>query len=167
MRTHNLYLSTQVTSPANNLIVPVNKSNLGNVTWQVNFRELFGNDYGKYKRTVVRAQVLSETWAATNLDVTNRSGYLAVNLPSSSNSTTTLGTNLMLLYPSFSVTLDNPLAYYNVSSLADVNGVDIVRPMENQFINVMFVHNDAMTLMTTVPEYQLLLQFELSDEDDK
>lgn len=167
MRTHNLYLSTQVTSPANNLIVPVNKSNLANVTWQVNFRELFGNDYGKYKRTVVRAHLISEKWAASNTDTNTRSGYLAVNLPSSSNSTTTIGTSLMLVYPSFSVTLDQQLAYYNVSSLADVNGVDIVRPMENQFINVMFINNDAMTAMTSVPEYQLLLQFELSDEDDK
>lgn len=162
-KTYHLYLSTQVTTPANNLIVPVNVTNKANATWQIDFKSLFGNDYDKYKRVTLRAKLISETYTPTQTDHNVYSGYLAVNLPSNNISSTTLGTPVMLISPSFSTYLNAVLSCYNNSTLENAQGVDIQMPNANQFMNIMFVNNDSMTLMTTVPEYQIMFQFELSE----
>lgn len=170
-RTYQLYLSTQVLSPASNNVVPVNKTNKANVTWQVNFKTLFGNDYNKYKRCSVRALLISETWNTADTDVANYSGYLAINLPSVSSSFTTLGTPILLLTPSKALSrnpanaTDFPpaLSYYNCSTMDAAQGVDINLPSENQFMSIQFCNNDSFSLMTTVPEYNIMFQFELSE----
>lgn len=165
-RTFQLYLSTQITdagaSPTNN-IIPVDKTKLANVTWQVDFKSLFGNYYNKFKRCSVRAQLISEKWTATDNDENTRSGYLAINLPATGNASTTRGTPILCISPSTAVSATTLLGAYIVSSLGNVQGVDITMPAENQFLNVMFVNDDALTLMATVPEYQILFQFELSE----
>ena len=162
-RTFQLYLSSQITSPTTNNIVPVNKTNLANVTWQVDFKSLFGNYYNKFNRCSVRAQLLTESWSAANTDENTRTGYLAINLPSTGNASTTRGTPILCISPSNAIAATGVLGAYIVSSLGNVQGVDITIPAENQFLNVMFVNDDAMTLMTSVPEYQILFQFELSE----
>lgn len=165
--TYQLYLSTQITSPATNNVVPVDISQKANAKWQVNFRALFGNSYGKYKRCSVRAMLMSENFGSSATDWNTYNGYLAINLLSNNNATTTLGTPLMLLNVIQTATLTTAKSAYLCSTLSDANGVDIAFPAENQFINIMFVNNDAMTLMTAttqaIPDYQLILQFELSE----
>lgn len=163
IRTYQLYLSTQVTSPTSNNIVPINVTNRANAVWQVDFKSLFGNDFDKYKRCSVRAELISESWNSGNTDWNNYSGYLGINLPSTSNASTTLGTPIMQIFPTNVPVYDNPQTAYHCDTLGNNQGVDIAFPSANQLINLMFVNNDAMTLMTNTPHYQILLQFELSD----
>lgn len=162
-RTFQLYLSTQITTPKSNNVVPISVSNRANAVWQVDFKSLFGNDYDKFKRCSVRAELVSEKWVAADTDLDNYAGYLAVNLPATGNASTTLGTPIMSIFPTPVATATQPLSGYILSSMGNNQGVDITFPSANQFMNIMFVNNDAMTLMTTVPNYQIMFQFELSD----
>lgn len=162
-RTYQLYLSTQITTPKSNNIVPISVTNRANAVWQVDFKSLFGNDYNKFQRCSVRAELISESWNSANSDFNNRTGYLAINLPATSNASTTLGTPIMQVFPAIAATYDIAQSAYNVSSMGYNQGVDVNFPSANQLMNVMFVNNDAMSLMTTVPEYQIMFQFELSD----
>lgn len=163
-RTYQLYLSTQITIPASNNVVPVDITNKANGIWQVNFKTLFGNNYNKYKRCSVRALLISEKWASADTDVNNYSGYLAINLPSVSSSFTTLGTPIMLLTPSKALSVNaSALSCYNCSTMDAAQGVDINLPSENQYMSIQFCNNDSFSLMTTVPDYQIMFQFELSE----
>lgn len=163
IRTYQLYLSTQVTSPTSNNIVPINVTNRANAVWQVDFKSLFGNDFDKYKRCSVRAELISEKWVGADNDMNTYSGYLGINLPSTGNASTTLGTPILSIFPSGVISATTVQAAYIISSMGSNQGVDIIFPSANQLMNIMFVNNDAMTLMSTVPHYQILFQFELSE----
>jgi len=163
MRSYQLYLSTLITSPVSNLIVPVNITNKGNATWQVDFKSLFGNDYGKYSRCSIRAQMHSASWVAANTDENTYDGYVSLNLPSTYTASTSSGTPIVLLNPSLATYATTPQSFYNVSTLGNVQGTDINMPSENQFVTIQFIGNDSFGIMPTVPDYQILLQFELSE----
>jgi len=45
----------------------------------------------------------------------------------------------------------------------NAHGVDINMPSDNQYFNLQFVNIDTFQTMTNTPDYQILLQFELSE----
>jgi hypothetical protein len=163
MRSFQLYLSTLITSPASNNIVPIDVTNKGQCTWNVDFKSLFGNYYGKYKRCSVRTQMQSASWVAADTDENSYDGYLSLNLPSTYSASTSAGTPIALLNPSLAPYASTPQSFYNVSTLGNVHGTDINMPGENQFITIRFLTNDSFGTMIGVPNYQIMLQFELSE----
>lgn len=162
IRTYQLYLSTLITSPTSNNIVPINVTNKGNATWQVDFRSLFGNDYGRYNRCSVRVQLHSSSWAAANTDENSFDGYIILGLPSTYTSTTSKGVPVALINPTLISYATTPQSYFNVSTLGNVQGTDINMPAENSLLNIQFLTNDSFGIMPNVPDYQILIQFELS-----
>jgi len=164
VRSYQLYLSTLITSPTSNSIVPINISNKANATWQVDFRSLFGTDWGKYRRCSVRIQLHSASWNAANTDENSYDGYLTLSLPSTSSASTSKGTPVALINPSLAVYSTTAQSFYNVSTLGNVQGTDINFPAENQLLNIQVLNNDSFNTMANMPDYQILIQFELSDK---
>lgn len=164
-KTYQLYLATEITSPTSNLIVPIDKTNKANVTWQVDFKSLFGDDINKFKRCTLRAHFLSQVMATTDTVFDVKGGFLAINLPTTySSSTSTSGTPVMLIFPSGEPSLTAEYVAYNCSTLGNVQGVDIPMPTSNQFLNVRLMNSDSTNIQLSAPDYQLILQFELLDE---
>lgn len=165
MPVYSLYLSTQITTPASNAVVPLSKTNLSNCSWLVDYQNLFkGNEY-KYKHCRVRFNLISNTFTASTpatTDWQNYGGYLAITTPTEYNAETTTGTILGMIYPTDSPVTGTSIHCIQVSTMSEI-GVDIIPPTGVQTLNVMFVNDDAMTLMTTFQEYQLHLTFELYD----
>lgn len=163
IRTYQLYLSTAITSPTTNNIVPINITNKNSATWQVDFKSLFGNDYKKYKRCSVRCQLHSESWNAANTDENNYDGYISLSLPSTYSASTSAGIPIALINPSLATYSTTAQSFFNISTLGNVQGTDINFPSENQLLTIKFYTNDAFTGMSNIPNYQILIQFELSD----
>jgi hypothetical protein len=163
MRTYQLYLSTLITSPATNNIVPIDVSNKANVTWQVDFKSLFGNDYGKYSRCSVRCHLVSTPWTTTSTDSQSNDGYISLNLPSTFCASTSKGTPIALLYssPATNITAGT-FSYYNVNTLGNNQGTDINIPSQNQLFNIQLLGNDSFAAVSSY-DYNILLQFELSE----
>lgn len=163
IRNYQLYLSTQITSPTSNNIVPINVVNKANATWQVDFRSLFGTDYGKYRRCSVRVQIHSSTWATGIADENNFDGYISLNLPSTSCASTSKGTPVALISPTFAIVSGAAASYYNVSTLGNVQGTDINMPADNQLLNIQILPTDSFSTLNNMTDYQMMIQFELSD----
>jgi len=163
MPIYTLYLSTQITSPTSNAVVPLDKSNLSNCSWRVDFDNLFGGKNKEYSYCRVRFNLISNTFTASvpaTTDWLNYSGYLALSLPSSYNANTTTGTILGMLYPIDCPITGTGVHCLQVSTLSEI-GVDINVPTGVQQLNVGMINDDAMSYMTTFQEYQLMLAFEL------
>jgi hypothetical protein len=163
MRTYQLYLSTLITTPASNNIVPINVTNKANVTWQVDFKSLFGNDYGLYSRCSVRCHLVSTPWSSTSTDSQTNDGYISLNLPSTFCASTSKGTPIALLYSSVATNIAaGTFSYYNVNTLGNNQGTDINMPSQNQFLNIQLLGNDSFAAVSSY-DYSILLQFELSE----
>jgi hypothetical protein len=144
----------------NNQIVPINKTNLNNVSWNIDFNSLFRGQQMKHQNCRVRFQLNSNTWAASSTDWNDYLGYLSANLQSQYNAATTIGTFLGVVSPQDSPTTGTSVHVYSVSTL-EQHGVDIIAPTNVQTLTLQFVNDDSLTLITTIPEYTILLQFEL------
>lgn len=163
-----LWLNTKLTTPATNLAVPitnVSATTLNNVSWMVDFDSLFRGWNKKYKRCNVKFQLNSDTWTASGTDWETYNGILAFNLPSDAGSSTTNGTALGLIQPVDCPTTGTSTHCYFVSTLSNQQGVDILVPQSNQIFTISFLRNTTvMNLITTsLPDYQILFQFELSE----
>lgn len=171
MPVYSLYLSTQISSPVSNNVVVLDKSNLANVSWRVDWDSLFKGEQKNYKFCRLRYFLISNSFTAstpaTN-DWINYSGYITVSLPSSFNANTTLGTIVGLNYPIdcpisgsgihclFSSTLSECGVNVNVSGLTGVQQLNIgllswSTASSPQYISV-------------AQEYQVLILFDLYNE---
>lgn len=167
MRTFNLYLSTMLTSPTSNYVIPVNKSNLSSVTWNVDFENLFRGWNKKYKRCTLRFFLNTTSWAAVATDWETFNGYLTCNLPSVAGSSTVNGTMLGLVYPADCPTTGTATHCMSVSTLGNQQGVDIMMPQGVQNVTLQF-YRDAdvaagTTFMANMVDYQIQILFELSE----
>jgi len=161
-----LYLSTQITAPASNLIVPIDKTNLANVLYRVDFTNLFGNYLDEYKYCRVRYHLVGESFTASSpagLDWTNYSGTLSLSLPSTFNGTTwTNGALLGIIYP-----VDCPISGTGIhcmlgSTLSEC-GVDINPQNLKAVTDLRITLSNWVTSqpLATMQNYMLLLSFEL------
>jgi len=172
VRTYQLYLATTITQPVLGAVVPVDLTSRNNATWQINFKSLFGNDYGKYKRCSVRFRFFSQD--LTSADTENidnaMAGYIIANFTTVASMSIGQGVPLGFLSGSNIIYTPGglPLVYYDNSSMSDNQGVDITMPSENQFLNIQCrsLTNGALLVPAggnSFPHYQIMLQFELSD----
>lgn len=161
---YTLYLSTLITAPTSNLVVPMNKTNLANVSWMIDFNNLFRGDQTKFRRCTVRYKLVSAGWTGADANWESYGGLLVCTLPSSYASATTNGTVLGLLYPETLPTAGTRHCYIS-DSLANQTGVDINMPSGVCPVSIQFYNDDAMTFINNpnAPDWQILLQFELSD----
>lgn len=164
MPIYTLYLSTQVTSPVSSIIVPVNKSNLANVSWNIDWDNLFRKEQYNYKHCRVRFSLVTDRWTsgAGNTDWDDYQGYLACSLPSSYNAVTTNGTLLGLIYPTDIYTLTASTEHGYVINNMEELGVDVSMPNGNSILSIMFLNHNSRFISIT-PEYQIMLSFELYD----
>jgi hypothetical protein len=163
MPVFSLWLSTQITSPASSYVVPIDKTNLANVAWRVDFDNLFKGKQNEYKFCRVRYNLIGETFTAStpaSTDWTNYVGYLSVSLPSTFQADVTNGTILGLTYPQ-----DSPITGTSVhcmfnTTMSDI-GVDIITPTGVQQMNVGMMSWITNAPISTMQNYSLLLAFEL------
>jgi len=163
MPVYTLYLSTISTnSPAGNQSIPVDRTNLNNVTWNINFDELFRYDNKTYKRCRVRYNLIGTSWSAIATDWETYLGYLTCNLPSSYQSTGTYGTVLGPI-----TAIDCPTTGTSTHCLSinttDETGVDIAVPNNNQAFTLTFNRADLSSglRISNIYDYQIILYFEL------
>lgn len=160
MPIYTLYLSTLNTTPTGNQIVPVDKSNLGRVSWNIDWNSFLNGGASKYANCRVRFQLNSLLWAGVGTDWNTFNGYLGATFQSKYNAPTTLSTILGMVYPMDAPTTGTTNHIFSVSTLSE-QGVDIVIPTGVQTLTLTFVNDDAQTIMASIPEYAILLQFEL------
>lgn len=167
MPIYTLYLSTQISAVAGvyNNLVPIDKTNLANVSWFVNWNDLFkdANQNGKYSHCRLRYQLISLTSA--NLTVANATGYLTLSGVSTNNQSSAVSSTILgMVTPSLSPA-GTTNYYFNMGTLQE-QGINVNIPQDNSQISVRFYNDDAMSLMVSgnLAEYTLLLQFELYNE---
>jgi hypothetical protein len=103
---YTLYLSSQ-SNFQNNLVDNANKSNC---TWRMNWDEFFNGANYDNKKCNVRFKLMSDSTTDTNFIHSNNMGYLACNLASSNQASTTSYTVLGLIYPT-----DTPAILYTTT----------------------------------------------------
>lgn len=163
-----LWLSTQITSPASSYVVPIDKTNLANVAWRVDFDNLFKGKQNEYNFCRVRYNLLGETFTAStpaSTDWTNYVSYLSISLPTMYQADVTNGTILGLTYPQDSPITGTGVHCMFVSTQSDV-GTDINMPSGVQQMNVAFMSWITNQPISTMQNYSLLLTFSLYNEGD-
>lgn len=163
MPVYSVLLNTAITSS----FYQAQYSAKNQVSWNINFDDLFKGDNDKYKNCRVRYNLVSTSWTSGSDEWGSYAGYLACNLASSQQLNRGFsGTALGLLVPSRVGSLDNSPTTtnaFNTSTLQE-NGVDITVPRGLQQLQISFVQdNPTGSLMTwsTYPDWMLLLTFEL------
>jgi len=149
--TYGLYLSTNTNITS---LKPYNKTNLNNVKWNINWKEIFGSKVGECN---VRVKVFSAS--NTNLTWGNNIGSVRASFASNYQNSTN-GFNLGSIQP----ILDNTSATANTTYLdcdtRDTIGVTMNIPTTNNNFSITFL-NDSESLMANVPEYQIWLYFDV------
>jgi len=157
-KTHTLYLSTLTTTGQNK---PVNSTNLANVTWNVNWRDVFSpDDEGKPMK--VRIRIISKNVAAANAAWNSSIGSVRCNLPDKSSNSTN-GLFLSLLYWSANPMTGTGQHIIDVDTLSDY-GVESYVPIGTQNFNVQFLDMTELQLgSTNVADYNIVFIFEIDD----
>lgn len=157
VKTHTLYLSTLTTTGQ---YVPVNKTNLANVSWNVNWRDVFSpDDEGKPMR--VKCSVASRNVATANASWDSVIGTLRVSLPDvKSNSTNGLIVSLLRI-------INNPSSnsghVIDVNTLSE-NGVESYVPFGQQIFSVgMYNLQEQLNANTAIGEYNIIFIFEIDE----
>ena len=158
-KTHLLYLSTLT---ERGQYKPVSKTNLANVTWNVNWRDVFSpDDEGKPMR--VRIRVLSKNVASASAAWDTSIGSIRCNLPDKrSNSTNGLILGLLGW-------IDNPTTgsgqhIIDVNTLSDY-GVESYVPIGTQNFSVQFLDiTETQLASSNVAEFNILIMFEIDDK---
>jgi hypothetical protein len=165
MPVYSVLLNTAITSA----YYKAQYTNLNQVSWNINFDDLFKGDNEKYKNCRVRYNLISTVWIAGTDEWGAYAGYLTCNLPSSKQLTQSYsGTALGLIYPTRVGGLNNGGDYtisnaFNISTLQE-GGIDISVPQGLQQLQISLVQdNPTGALMTwgTYPHWMILLSFEL------
>ena len=164
MPVYSLYLSTAVTSTSTsafNPMIPIIDASLNNVSWNIDWSNLFKGDDKNYKFCRVRFNLTSESFASAASQWNNLSGYLTSNFSSRFGSTGQ-GTILGLVYPQDALTTGSATHIVFVSTMAET-GVDINMPSNvNNILTLTFMNDNTVTPMSLYNyEYQILLSFEL------
>lgn len=160
VKSHSLYLSTLTTIGQNK---PIDKTNLANVTWNVNWRDVFSpDDEGKPMR--VRVRILSRNVTAANAAWDTSIGTIRCNLPDK-NSNSTNGLFLALTYWNDNPTTGSGNHIIDVNTLSDY-GVESYVPCGTQNFTVQFLNlAETQLASTNVAEYNILFVFEIDDKN--
>lgn len=163
MKVITLYLSTQ--SPAGSLYAPIDATNKSQVTWAINWEQLYGS-IGALDERIARVKFqlssLSQsgvfTWAAN-------SGVLAIQGFGNKFSNSYNGLILGYVGP-----MDNPVAgnpnHILFGDTLQTAGVTLNMPYGYGNITVLCLDRTG-ALQPNMVDYQLILQFEIEDDKDK
>lgn len=143
--------SSYITNIANSL-KPFNKTNLNNVKWNINWREIFGNTEGECR---VRVKFVSQS--ATNFTWTANTGSIRASF-TSNNQNSSNGFNLGPIKPE--IVTSSPLTLYLESDTTDTKGTTITIPKTNTDF-IISLMNGNESLMVNVPEYHIWLYFDV------
>lgn len=162
MPIYTLYLNTALTNAYSK---PMDATNLANVTWNINFDDLFGGDNTRYTSCYVRMHLISDTWASGLTDWSDYVGYVSCSLSSIyQQQRNQNGTILSLLYPKMGAnTIQGSVVCYDVSTM-DTKGVQINIPRGASPFSISFRQdNPTSSFMnwSTAPNWSVLLSFEL------
>lgn len=167
MPVYNLLLSTSadMAQPNGNLIKPLDNSNKANVSWLVNWEGLFGADILRYKKCVMRYQLVSD--AITNLtNIADNTGFIVVSgISSDKQSGNYPGTFLAISYPQTGIGGANT-GRINIESLSNSHGVQVNIPSGISELGVRFYKSVDFSFQTGMVNYVLQLQFHLSNDID-
>jgi len=166
MPIYSLYLSTLVTTPVSNYVIPQNKTNLSNVSWLVDWDNLFRKNNYDYKYCRVRFNLITEAFTASSpatLDWAAYSGYVATNLASSYNANTTNGTILGVIFPTDCPVTGTGTHCILANTCGEI-GADIVVPTGTQQFNIMMIQDNSFSFQESFKEYSIMLLFELYNE---
>ena len=154
MRVYSLYLSTL--TPSGSKYAPVSKTNLANVKWNINWREIFGYRQGecRIRCRLISASSTSLTWAA---NVGSIRATVASSTTNASN-----GFNVGFVRPQNDFTGTN-FTYLDCDTTTS-NGTTMIIPNSNNDLTIMLL-NSSESQMTNVADYQIWLYFDVDDED--
>jgi hypothetical protein len=131
---------------------PTVKSNLATVKWNINWKEIFGDKVGECR---VRAKFISESYSLLTWE--NNLGSIRLSL-SSNNTNSTNGFNIGVVAP-ITQTLGT---YLDCDTITSQGCGSCIIPTNNQEFTVSILDNTE-NLMTSVPDYQLFLYFDVDD----
>lgn len=151
MKTYSLYLST--TTPAGNQYAPTNVSNLANVTFNINGKEVFGDFQGDVN---VRCKLVTDSIAHGGNPLSSFSGSLRASFisPYSNNSN---GVNISSLFPQADPVTNGKI--FLLADTSDTMGITIKAPASNGNLTITFVSANQ-SLLTNTANYQLWLYFD-------
>jgi len=156
MKSYSLYLSTAASSGSSK---PVSKTNLAQVKWAINWKEIFGNrNVGECR---LRFRFLSNS--SNTLSWANNVGSIRTNLTSNSGNNNN-GFNIGFIRPQSDYTTGTAQTTYLDGDTTTGNGASILIPNSNNDFYITLLNNTE-TLMVNVPDYQIWLYFDVDDED--
>ena len=135
-----------------------NLTNLSQVKWNINWREIFGGRTGDCR---VRVRVLSSS--STVISWANNTGTVRASFQSN-NSNSTNGFNLGYVRPQSDYTSGTANTTYLDVDTTTSNGTTIAIPNTNNDFYIMFLDKFEQ-FMTNMPDYQVWLYFDVDDED--
>lgn len=163
MPVYNVILSTSITTaePFGNLVKPIDKTDLANVTWLVNWDGLFGQDVLRYKKCVLRYALISNSSAS--ITTLANTGYLvATGLSTDKQAGNYPGTFLGLVTIQ---TAPGGNSRFYTDNLGDFHGVQINVPTGVGQLGFRFYNYDAQSTQGNIPNYVLQLQFHLFNDE--
>ena len=149
--TYGLYLSTNSNTKS---LQPYDKTNLNNVKWNINWKEIFGSKEGECR---VRVKLVSQS--ATNFTWSANTGSLRASFASNYQNSTN-GFNLGSIEPKLVSTIATPITTYLECNTIDSKGVTMIIPKTNNNITISIL-NANETLMASVVDYQIWLYFDV------
>lgn len=157
MKVLSLYLSTQSTGTK---YTPYDKSNLANVKWNINWRDIFNEYIDRNVDCRVKCSLISSS--SSTLTTSNNFGTVRANFSSVYGNVTN---GFVLGMPILRTSVDGAGYYYVELDTIQTSGKSIIIPSSN-FFNIQFLRPDENTLMSNIPEYQIILDFEIDVDDD-
>ena len=152
--TYSSFLTTATASK----YAPTNKSNLAQVKWNINWREIFGNRNGecRVRTRFISSSSTSVSWVANNGSI--RASF------SSNTSNSTNGFNIGFVRPQSDYTSGtNNTTYLDYDSTTS-NGITMIIPNSNSDFTIS-LYDRSENLMVNVPEYQVWLYFDVDDKN--
>ena len=162
MRLYTLYLNTKTTT---GFLTPTNKSNLNCVYFSVPWESVFSTSMNskRYLNTNSKCRIKAQLVSASSTGITwaNQKGTLRIGGLTSSSQNPTNGIILGVVKPVVSPIVSTD--WYLECDTTQTAGIEISIPTNNNIC--IGLYNDAGTAMTNSLEYEIILHFELEDDD--
>jgi hypothetical protein len=164
MRLYTLYLNTKTTT---GFLAPTNKSNLNCVYFSVPWESVFPTSMNAKRylnnnsKCRIKAQFVSA--ASTGITWTNQKGTLRIGGLASSSQNPTSGVILGVVKPVVSPIVATD--WYLECDTTQSQGVEISMPTNNNIC--IGLYNDSGAAMTNALEYEVILHFEIEDDDSE
>jgi len=164
MRLYTLYLNTKTTT---GFLTPTDKSNLNCVRFSVPWESVFSTSMNakRYLNNNAKCRIKAQFVSAASAGITwaNQKGTLRIGGLTSSSQNPTNGVVLGVVKPVISPIVNTD--WYLECDTTQSQGVEISIPSNNNIC--IGLHNDSGAPMTNALEYEIILHFELEDDDNE